>query len=155
MNKKIFTLFAVMAVALTMGAAVAQEAETPEPDTQEQMVEPTVDLDVQGTMTVEGKVVNASPEEIVLETEDGREVFLLESEDLYAEPIPEGANVKVSFVERADRLYATELEVTGGSDYESEGALPQTASIQPLLAFLGLTALALAGAMTLRRRLQS
>lgn len=150
MKYAIFTLLAITSALLLAGAAVAQESETAEqPPAQQEGQNPAVDLDVQGTMSVEGKVINASPEEIIVQTEDGREVFLLESEDLHAEPIEDGANVKVWYVERADKYYATRLDVTGGG-LETAATLPQTASPLPLLALLGLASLG--GATVLRRR---
>jgi len=153
MKHQLFTLFAILSI-LTVGMAAAQEAEVPAPEAQAEAQNPAVDLDVEGTMSVSGKVVNASPEEIILETEDGREVFLLDSEDLYPEPILDGSEATVWFVERADRLYATRLEVSGGDlGSEAEAVLPQTSGIQPLLALLGMAAVV--GAATVRRRRQN
>lgn len=157
MKPRFFALFAILML-VTTGVIAAQEADVPEAqgdqnpqtETPEKTGISTVDMDVQGTMSMKGTVVNASPEEVIVETEDGREVFLLDSEDLYSEPIAEGTPVEVWFVERADRYYATRLEV-GDGEFGLD-RLPQTASMQPLLALLGLAALACATALWRLRR---
>lgn len=145
MKRQYVTLFSIMALLLaTAGTLGAQEAEPK-------------------ALVVTGTAVNASPDEIIVKTETGEEVFLIEKEDLYPEPIAEGSEVTVWFVERGGYNYATKLEVgeqmasagemestadadssdtMTGSDVSADASLPETASAQPLLALLGLIGLA-------------
>lgn len=128
MKRQYVTLFSILTLLLAVvGVAGAQEP-----------TEPTQPTEPEATV-VTGTAVNASPAEIIIKTETGEEVFLIEKEDLYPEPIAEGAKVSVWFVERGGYKYATKLEV--------EDALPATASSRPLLALLGLIGLAGAAAV--------
>ncbi|HEX9736222.1 MAG TPA: hypothetical protein VGG06_30030 [Thermoanaerobaculia bacterium] len=151
MKRQYSTLFSIIAVLLTAVCAVgAQESEP-------------------AALVVTGTAVNASPEEIIVKTETGEEIFLIEKENLYPEPIAEGATVTVWYVERGGYHYATKVEVgepiastsevdadlaaadpmatdegTTGDTYDdtygADDTLPGTASSRPLLALLGLLA---------------
>lgn len=128
-------------------AVTAQESPTPEapaPKESDRLI--LSDPDTEGTLVVTGKAVNASPDEIIIETEDGQKVFVVDAESLYPEPIAEGQTVTVWYVERANQLYATALEA---GDHLNPETLPKTASRQPL--FLIASLVALAGALILWR----
>lgn len=151
-HKLLTTLFLVLMVTVA-GFVAAQEPAAEEPPAQGENPE-AMAQDAQGaaapapeaetrslkadeTMVVTGTAVNASPDEIIVKTEDGREVFLIDSEDIHPEPIAEGTPVTVWFVERGGHQYATKLEADSGYS-----TLPQTAGLQPLFALVGLIALA-------------
>jgi LPXTG-motif cell wall-anchored protein len=145
MRKPRLVLFYLALTLVLTGFAAAQE----EPAMEEPAMKGSEDLvlsdpDAPATMVVTGKAVNASPGEIIVETDEGQKVFVVDTESLHPEPIAEGQAVTVWYVERADQLYATAIE-TG--DQVDPGTLPQTASRQPFLALAGLVALA--GALSL------
>lgn len=122
----------------------AHEASPEEGDTLE-----LTDPDIQKTLVMTGTTVNASPDEIIVETADGHRVFLIDAEDLHPEPIAEGQTVTVWYVERNDVFYATDLKV---GNHLNPGHLPQTASYQPMIALASLLGFAAAFAAWRLRR---
>lgn len=128
-------------------APEVQGAPTPEAPAQQESDEVILsDPDTPGTMVVTGKAVNASPDKIIVETEDGRKVFVVDAESLYPEPIAEGQTVTVWYLERANQLYATALEA---GDALRPETLPKTASQAPLYVIASL--IAFVGALFLWR----
>lgn len=127
-------------------APQVQEAPAPEAPAQKESEVILRDPDTEGTLVVTGQAVNASPDEIILETEDGRRVFVVDSESLYPEPIAEGQTVTVWYVERANHLYATALEAGDPLHPES---LPRTASPEAL--YIAASLVAFLGAVVLWR----
>lgn len=94
-----------------------------------------------------GAVVSTSSDSLIVDTETGQQVFVLDPAALLPQPAMAGSVVTVKY--RTDDLgnkVATEITVERTA--EEMEALPQTASPLPLVALGGL--LALAGALALR-----
>ena len=98
------------------------------------------------TLVATGVVVSQSPNEVVLQTDGGQKIFLIDPEVLSPKPIVQGDTVTIWFEEREDGFFATKLEV---GDHINPGRLPQTASFQPLLALASV--IAFAGVFSLSR----